>query len=31
VVAAGVDQMHQVTGARKGTMALLSGRFKVLK
>jgi diguanylate cyclase (GGDEF)-like protein len=31
VVAAGEAQMHQVTGARKGTMALLSGRFKVLK
>jgi diguanylate cyclase (GGDEF)-like protein len=31
VVAANEDQMHQVTGARKGAMALLSGRFKVLK
>ena len=31
VVAARDDQMHQVTGARKGAMALLSGRFKVLK
>jgi diguanylate cyclase (GGDEF)-like protein len=31
VVAAGDDQMLQVTGARKSAMALLSGRFKVLK
>jgi diguanylate cyclase (GGDEF)-like protein len=31
VVAAREDQMHQVTGARKGALALLSGRFKVLK
>jgi diguanylate cyclase (GGDEF)-like protein len=31
VVAAGGEQMHQVTGARKGALALLSGRFKVLK
>jgi diguanylate cyclase (GGDEF)-like protein len=31
VVAASEDQMHKVTGARKSTMALLSGRFKVLK
>jgi len=29
VVAANVDQMHRVTGARKGTWALISGRFKV--
>ena len=29
VVAAGEDQMHKVTGARKGTWALLSGRFKL--
>jgi diguanylate cyclase (GGDEF)-like protein len=31
VVAAGEDQMHQVTGARKSAMALLSGRFKLHK
>jgi diguanylate cyclase (GGDEF)-like protein len=31
VVAAGEDQMHKVTGARKSAMALLSGRFKLLK
>ena len=31
VVAAGEDQMHKVTGARKGAMALLSGRFKLHK
>jgi diguanylate cyclase (GGDEF)-like protein len=31
VVAAGESQMHQVTGARRGALALLSGRFKVLK
>jgi diguanylate cyclase (GGDEF)-like protein len=29
VVAAGDDQMHRVTGARKGTWALISGRFKL--
>jgi diguanylate cyclase (GGDEF)-like protein len=29
VVAAGDDQMHKVTGARKGTWALISGRFKL--
>ncbi len=29
VVAAGNDQMHKVTGARKGTWALISGRFKL--
>jgi diguanylate cyclase (GGDEF)-like protein len=29
VVAAGEDQMHKVTGARKGTWALISGRFKL--
>ena len=29
VVAAGEDQMHKMTGARKGTWALLSGRFKL--
>ena len=29
VVAASDDQMHKVTGARKGTWALISGRFKV--
>jgi diguanylate cyclase (GGDEF)-like protein len=31
VVAAGEDQMHTVTGARKGALALLSGRFKLYK
>jgi diguanylate cyclase (GGDEF)-like protein len=31
VVAASEDQMQKVTGASKGTMALLSGRFKLLK
>jgi diguanylate cyclase (GGDEF)-like protein len=31
VVAAGDDQMHKVTGARKGTWALISGRFKLHK
>jgi hypothetical protein len=31
VVAAGHDQMHNVTGARKGTWALMSGRFKLHK
>ncbi|HEX6396275.1 MAG TPA: GGDEF domain-containing protein [Steroidobacteraceae bacterium] len=31
VVAANVDQMHRVTGARKGTWALISGRFKLHK
>ncbi len=31
VVAAGEDQMHKVTGARKGTWALISGRFKLHK
>jgi hypothetical protein len=29
VVAAAGDQMHSVTGARRGTWAQLSGRFKV--
>jgi diguanylate cyclase (GGDEF)-like protein len=29
VVAAADDQMHKVTGARKGTWALISGRFKL--
>jgi diguanylate cyclase (GGDEF)-like protein len=29
VVAAAEDQMHKVTGARKGTWALISGRFKL--
>jgi diguanylate cyclase (GGDEF)-like protein len=29
VVAAGEDQMHKVTGARRGTWALISGRFKI--
>ncbi len=29
VVAATEDQMHRVTGARKGTWALISGRFKL--
>ena len=29
VVAASDDQMHKVTGARKGTWALISGRFKL--
>jgi hypothetical protein len=31
VVCAGDDQMHKVTGARKGTWALISGRFKLHK
>ncbi len=31
VVAASEDQMHKVTGARKGTWALISGRFKLHK
>jgi diguanylate cyclase (GGDEF)-like protein len=31
VVAAGEDQMHEITGARKGTWALVSGRFKLHK
>jgi diguanylate cyclase (GGDEF)-like protein len=31
VVAATEDQMHKVTGARKSTMALISGRFKLHK
>jgi diguanylate cyclase (GGDEF)-like protein len=31
VVAATEDQMHKVTGARKGTWALVSGRFKLYK
>ena len=31
VVAAGEDQMHRMTGARKGTWAVLSGRFKLHK
>ena len=29
VVAANVDQMHRVTGASKGTWAMISGRFKL--
>jgi diguanylate cyclase (GGDEF)-like protein len=29
VVAASEDQMHKVTGARRGTWALISGRFKL--
>ena len=29
VVAAGDEQMHTITGARKGTWALISGRFKL--
>jgi diguanylate cyclase (GGDEF)-like protein len=29
VVAATDDQLHRVTGARKGTLALISGRFKL--
>ena len=31
VVAATEDQMHKVTGARKSTLALISGRFKLYK
>jgi diguanylate cyclase (GGDEF)-like protein len=31
VVAANEEQMHRVTGARSGTWALMSGRFKLLK
>ena len=31
VVAASEDQMHKVTGAKKGTWALISGRFKLHK
>lgn len=31
VVAATEDQMHKVTGARKSTLALISGRFKLHK
>ena len=31
VVAASEDQMHTMTGARKGTWALISGRFKLHK
>jgi diguanylate cyclase (GGDEF)-like protein len=31
VVAATEDQMHKVTGARKGTLAMISGRFKLHK
>ena len=31
VVAAAEDQMHRVTGARKSTWALISGRFKIHK
>jgi diguanylate cyclase (GGDEF)-like protein len=31
VVAAADDQLHKVTGARKGTWALISGRFKLHK
>jgi predicted signal transduction protein with EAL and GGDEF domain len=29
VVAATDEQLHKVTGARKGTRALISGRFKL--
>jgi len=31
VVAANEEEMHKVTGARKGTLALISGRFKLHK
>ena len=31
VVAAAEDQLHKVTGARKSTWALISGRFKLHK
>jgi diguanylate cyclase (GGDEF)-like protein len=31
VAAGGDDQMHRVTGARKGTLALISGRFRMHK
>jgi diguanylate cyclase (GGDEF)-like protein len=31
VVAAADEQMHTITGARKGTWALMSGRFKLYK
>jgi len=31
VVCANEDQMHKVTGARKGALALISGRFKLHK
>ena len=31
VVAANEEQMHRVTGASKGTRALVSGRFKLHK
>ena len=31
VVVAAEDQMHNVTGARKGALALISGRFKLYK
>jgi len=31
VVAAAEDQLHKMTGARKGTWALISGRFKLHK
>jgi len=31
VVAAAEDQMHKMTGARKSTWALVSGRFKLHK
>jgi diguanylate cyclase (GGDEF)-like protein len=31
VVAAAEDQLHKITGARKGTWALISGRFKLHK
>jgi len=31
VVAAGDDQMHKVTGARRSALALISGRFKLHK
>ena len=31
VVAAAEDQLHKMTGARKSTWALMSGRFKLHK
>jgi len=31
VVCANEEQMHKVTGARKSTLAIISGRFKLLK
>jgi predicted signal transduction protein with EAL and GGDEF domain len=31
VVAAAEDQMHQITGARKSALAVMSGRFKLYK